>query len=66
MMMLWILPLIIVPIAVALAFVIWYGRRNPKEEPENKEILENVERALKEGKITEEDAERIRESIEEE
>lgn len=48
---------------VGLFFAIGYARRDPKKEPENIEMLANVDKMEKEGKIDPEDAKIIRESV---
>lgn len=44
-------------------FAFWHGRRDHKKDPENVQMIQNTEKALKEGRITEEDARVIRESV---
>ncbi len=54
---------IAVVVGVSLWFVIWYGKRNPKETEENLKVLEDVDKALKSGEITPEDAVIIKKSM---
>ena len=52
-----------IPILVGLVFVLWFSKRNSRNDPENIEILKNVDKALQDGKITKEDADQIKKSI---
>jgi hypothetical protein len=60
---LWILIPSVLLTAAALWFSIAYGRRDPKKQPENVELLKNVDEAEKKGSLTSEDAKVIRDSI---
>lgn len=53
-----------VVVGILLLFVIWYGRRNPKETEENKKIYSDVEKALANGNLSEDDAQIIKKTIE--
>lgn len=55
--------LVIVIIFGGFWFAFWHGKRDHKKDLENVQMLANTEKALKEGKITEEDAKTIRESV---
>jgi preprotein translocase subunit YajC len=61
----WIMILVPSLVVVAAIFVIVYiySRRNPAKQEENIEMMQNVEKSLKEGKISEEDAQVIKKSI---
>ena len=61
----WILILVpsVVVCTAILALVLVYVRRNPAQSEENIEMLANVERSLEEGKISEQDAEVVRKSV---
>lgn len=61
----WVLILVpsVVVCASILVLVLAYVRRNPAKSEENVEMLANVEKSLKEGKISEQDAEVIRKSV---
>jgi hypothetical protein len=48
---------------VGLLFVISYAKRDPRKEPENIEMLANVDKMEKEGKLDPQDAKIIRESV---
>jgi hypothetical protein len=49
---------------IILGLVIWYGRRDPSKQPENIEMLQNADKMEQEGKLSHEDAEVIRKSVE--
>jgi flagellar basal body-associated protein FliL len=44
-------------------FAFWHGRKDHKKDPENIQMIQNTQEALKKGKITEEDAKVILESV---
>lgn len=60
---LWILIPSLTIAVIGLFFVIGYARRDPRKQPENIEMLANVDKMEKEGKIDPEDAKVIRDSV---